>query len=227
MTKSSEFFTPYLVDYFSYSFGHDNSTGTYKVVAFSNDMQPGFQSMVKVHSIGDNSWRNIQCFYRKFASRHNNGVYLSGTITWLALRNYYNVNIEKYVIVSLDLSTETYTRLILPRGFKKVPCSLPKLVILTDCLCFCHDLEENHFVIWMMKDFGVQESWIQLFKISYRSFSSCYKFRGMSSIFPWLNLIPLGLSKNGNILILAKVEDLKAFIYNCRNNIVESMVLTH
>jgi len=221
MTKSSEFFTPYLVDHFLYSFGYDNSTGTYKVVAFSNNMQPGFQISM-VLSIGDNSWRNIQCFYHKFASRHNNGVYVSGTITWLALRNSNSVT-----IVSLDLSTETYTRLILPQGFNKVPCSLPKLVVLMDCLCFCHDLEQNHFVIWQMKDFGVQESWIQLFKISYRSFSSCYKYGGMWSMFPWLNLVPLGLSKNGNILILANCEDLKAFIYNCRYNIVESMVLTH
>ena len=49
----------------------------------------------------------------------NHGVYLSGTIKWLALRNYFysdyefdnvsKINVEQYVIVSLDLSTESYT----------------------------------------------------------------------------------------------------------------------
>jgi hypothetical protein len=137
---------------------------------------------VKVSSLGDTCWRYIQSFpvlplhshKYAFASR-NNGVHLSGTINWLALRdysgldyfylNYSSISIELYVILSLDLSTETYTQLLLPRGFDKVPHHLPAVVVLMDCLCFCHDFEETRFIIWKMKDFGVQESWIQLYSL--------------------------------------------------------------
>jgi len=62
-----------------------------------------------------------------FNEDKNHGIYLSGTIKWLALHNYFYYNYEfdnvskitilQYVIVSLDLSTESYTQLLLPRGF--------------------------------------------------------------------------------------------------------------
>jgi hypothetical protein len=92
-------------------------------------------------------------------------VHLNGTINWLAVLGYSCskfgfalieriFTVEVYVIVSLDLSTETYTEPLLPRGFAKKPRCPPKLVVLMDCLCFCHDFEKTHFVICQMKDFG-------------------------------------------------------------------------
>jgi hypothetical protein len=80
-----------------------------------------------------------------------------------------------------------------------------------DCLCFCHDFEETHFVIWQMKDFGVEDSWIQLFKISYEHF------------YTWMDPLPLYLSENGDTLVLANVKRKEAFIYNCRDNKVEKI----
>jgi hypothetical protein len=80
-----------------------------------------------------------------------------------------------------------------------------------NCLCFCHDFEKTHFVIWQMKDFGVQESWIQLFKISYEHF------------YIWMNLLPLYLSDNGDTLVLANVKHKKAFIYSRRDYKVEKI----
>jgi F-box interacting protein len=182
--------------------------------------------VIKVFTMGDSTWRDIQClpvvplyWFDRFI---NNGVHLNGTINWLALHGYSCSNdgfcsrersftVEHFVIVSLDLSTETYTELLLPRGFAKVPRDPPKIVVLMDCLCFCHDFEETHFVIWKMKDFGVQESWIQLFKISYENFDK------------WVNFLPLYLSENGDTLILTNYDDDEAFIYNCRDNRVKKI----
>ncbi|XP_045831661.1 uncharacterized protein LOC123923062 [Trifolium pratense] len=148
----------------------------------------------------------------------NDGVhYLNGTINWIAVRDDININgsvsltVDQFVILSLDLSTETYTELLLPQRFDKVPRYPPKLVVLMDCLCFCHDFQKIHFVIWQMKDFGVQESWIQLFKISHQDF------------YIWLDLLPLYLSENGDTLLLANVKHNEAFIYNCRDNKVEKI----
>ena len=138
--------------------------------------------------------------------------------------NYSTVTPKKYVILSLDLSTETYTQLLLPRGFNKVSRYQPKLVVLMDSLCFGHDFEETYFVIWQMKDFGVQASWIQLFKITYQNFFSCYCDFAMDI---WLDFLPLYLSGNGDTLILANNKENEAFIYNCRDGRVEKIVITN
>jgi F-box interacting protein len=158
-------------------------------------------------------------------------VYLNGTINWLALHDNFcasyhlyrdgnSISIEQYVIVSLDLSSETFTQLLLPRGFDKAPHYIPTLVVLRDSLCFCHDIEVAHFVIWQMKDYGVHESWIQLFKIGYNNLFSELEFE-------YSNLFPLYLSENGDTLVLANVEDNEVIIYNCRDNRVEKIGITN
>jgi len=162
----------------------------------------------------------------------NHGVYLSGTINWLALRNYFysdyefdnvsKITVEQYVIVSLDLSTESYTQLLLPRGFDEVPRVQPTIVVLTDSLCFGHDFKGSHFVIWKMKDFGVQGSWIQLLKISYQNFcSSQYLLK-----FETMEFLPLYLSENGDTLMLANDKNDTTFIYKCRINRGEPIQIT-
>jgi F-box interacting protein len=233
---------------FTFSFGYDNSTQTYKVVAFYMDLEVEPKSLLKVFTFRlgddiDNSssccWRDIQCcfhvlplYWRPLNWRsnynrklHNKGVHLNGTINWIVIRNY-NINssstlvttVDQYVILSLDLSTETCTQLLLPQRFDKVPSHPPKLAVLMGCLCFCHDFEETHFVIWQMKNFGVQDSWIQLFQISYQE-----------NFFRWMDLLPIYLSENHHTLILAKDqgpanEDAhEAFIYNHKYNRVEKI----
>ncbi|GAU37584.1 hypothetical protein TSUD_395560 [Trifolium subterraneum] len=206
------------------------------VVGFYYEKMPDCnpKCVIKVFTLGVNTWRDIQCLpvvpLYWFSRLRNNGVHLNGTINWFAVRDYFCLNygfclkesgvtVEQFVIVSLDFSTETYTQLLLPRGFAKVPDNLPKIVVLMDCLYFCHDFDKTHFVIWQMKDFGVQESWTQLLKISYENFVKT------------VNLLPLNLSENGDRLILANYDDGddedEAFIYNCKNNKVEKIRITN
>ncbi|CAJ2656409.1 unnamed protein product [Trifolium pratense] len=228
--KIAIFFNIYTNPNYNISFGYDNSTQTYKVVAFYLEMKPGCnpKSVVKVFSLGDNnSWRDIQCLpvlpliYLGTDSNKNDGVHFNGTINWFALQDGVDIKttilrFQQCLILSLDLSTETYTKLSLPQRFDKVSGYIPKLVVLMDCLCFCHDFEKTHFVIWQMKDFGVQDSWIQLFKISHDHF------------YTWINLLPLYLSENGDTLVLANVKGKEAFIYNRRDNKVEKIgIATH
>jgi len=206
-----DFFLSYSNCSFQYSFGYDTFTETYKVVALCIAKEHGnaARSMVKFFTLGDNSWRNIQYFpviplYWFGCVTNDGGVYLSGgTVNWLAVRYYFgsdclslkhtSITVEQYVILSVNMSIETYTQLLLPQGFDKVPCYRPKLVVLMDRLCLCHDFEKTHFIIWQMKDFGVQESWVQLYKISYKNLFSAMEYK-------CLNLLPLYLSENGDTI---------------------------
>jgi F-box interacting protein len=212
--------------HFNFSFGYDNSTNTYKVVGFyvERNLSSNPKSVVKVFSSKERFWRDIHCFpVHPLNCVHrykNNGVHLNGTINWIGLRDYKinsRTTIDQYVILSLDLSTETYTQLLPPPRFDKVPRHPPKLVVLMDCLCFCHNFENTHFIIWQMKDFGVQDSWIQLFTISYH----CQPF------FKLWDLLPLYLSENHCTMIFANEKDKEAVIYNRRHNSAARIVISN
>jgi len=161
-----------------FTFGYDNSTETYKVVYFTRKT-----TNVRVFSLGVNVWRNIQ----DSPMIHKHGpmkvVHVRGSVNWFAIHNYigyhYNckgITIDQFVIISLDLGTETHAKLLPPHGFSEVPFVIPNLSVLNDYLCFSHDFKQTHFVIWQMKEFGVQESWTPLFKISYHNIQRDYHF---------------------------------------------------
>ena len=70
-----------------------------------------------------------------------------------------------------------------------------------------------------MKEFGVQESWTQLFRIDYFKIYHNLNFYGLTECGP--PLLPLYLSTDGDTLILANSEDDRAIIYNRRDARVE------
>ncbi|GAU45641.1 hypothetical protein TSUD_175540 [Trifolium subterraneum] len=188
-----------------FAFGYDNSTDTYKIAAFHI-----WNNNVRVFNFGDNVWRNIQSFSIVPVDRcgfpsdypedgpHpgiNNRVYVSGT-----------------------LNCETYLQLLPPWDFDELPCLQPTLFVLMNCLClsFSHGSNGTDFIIWQMKDFGVQESWIQFLKISYKNIRSLMSYNRQSFLFP------VCLSENGDTLILAwGTSNKEAILYSLRDNSVK------
>jgi len=201
---------------FHFTFGYDNSTETYKVVYFTPNT-----TNVRVFSLGVNVWRNIQ----NSPMIHHHGrmkvVHVRGSVNWLAIHNYtgdYNckgITIEQFVIISLDLCTEAHTKLLPPNGFSEVPFVIPKLSVLNDYLCFFHDFKQTHFVIWQMKEFGVQESWTRLFKISYQNIQNDYHFDDLCR-----GLLPLCLLEKNDKLLMTINDFLhrRPILYNLRDN---------
>ncbi|XP_058741535.1 F-box/kelch-repeat protein At3g23880-like [Vicia villosa] len=220
-------------------FGYDNLTSTYKVVSLN--FQPRNRiTETKVFSLVDNVWRNIQNFpaaplqfvYRfhpVYRFHHDyDGVYLSGTANWLGVFEYKVKSLENYVIISLDLGTETYTQMHLPHGFVEMPRVDPTIGVLMNRLCFSYDFRLTHFVIWQMMDFGVQESWTQFLQINYLDLqissldSIGYNFRDKE-----LFMVPLYLSENDDRLILGSSLEEQAILYNMRDNSVERTRITN
>ncbi|CAJ2630184.1 F-box/kelch-repeat protein At3g23880-like [Trifolium pratense] len=217
---------------FHFTFGYDALTTTYKIVAFGTNEN----SEVKVFNLGDNNcWRNIQNFpvlpnnrldhYDMFPCL-NTGAHLYGTINWLALDKSITP-IDQFVIVSLDLSTETYKQFLLPAalGFDHGPISQPSLRVLMDCLCFFHGSNRTEFILWKMKEYGVQESWTRLFKISYLNLAMKLPIRlpvklRMHNIEYCLHYPLACLYVNGDIVIFACECCKKSFIYNLKDKTV-------
>ncbi|AES75965.1 F-box protein interaction domain protein [Medicago truncatula] len=207
----------------SFTFGYDNSTGTYKVVFIC-------YSKLKVFSLKDNIWRKISRFPPfdhaiPLTFSNNEGVYLSGTVNWFAIRNkaIYNsynkdITVEQFMIISLDLGTETYKQFQTPRGVDEVPDIEPTIAVLMDCLCFSHYIKRTHFVIWQMSEFGVEQSWTQFIKISFENVQVDDRFSDWNRYQSFM--FPLCLSENGDILILISQYH-KAILYHLKDNRVE------
>ncbi|KEH37622.1 F-box protein interaction domain protein [Medicago truncatula] len=226
-----------LTNYFRLTFGYDIINDIYKVVAFS-------ANTVKVFSLRDNVWRDIPSFpivpfdiHRIHCRRLvDNGVYVSGSINWLAIRDkteyeWNDITIKQFVIVSLDLDTETYRQLLPPSGFVEVPPVEPSVSVLMDCLCFSHRFRETHFVIWKMMEFGVQESWTQFLKISFQNLHIDYGIGDSLAYYAQLFLLPLCVSESSNTLVMASNQRglihgyhrRHAILYNWRDNKVEQI----
>ncbi|KAL5057278.1 hypothetical protein RYX36_028882 [Vicia faba] len=224
---SFSYFSYNLKKFFKFAFCYDDSKKTYKVVAYH--IQSCTKSEVKVFSLGGNVWRNIQSFpvvplnWTYYETCPYNGVHLSNTINWLAINEYsYSsyqyrdiTHVEQIVIISLDLSTETYKVLLMPQGLVEVPRIQPVVNVLMECLCFSHQVEDE-FVLWQMKEYGIQESWSQLFKISYQILPMDFKderFR-MACIY-----------KNGDMVIFVSDCHYDKVIYNLRDKKVETLIV--
>ncbi|KAI5428567.1 F-box/kelch-repeat protein At3g23880 [Lathyrus oleraceus] len=216
--------------YFKFNFGYDDSTGTYKAVA-SRYNKRELRSNVRILSLGDDVWRDIGSFpvdpmYLNSAYQTSDvGVYFKSTINWLAIQNHFwydsnnikDISVQQFVIVSLDLRTETYNQYLLPRDFDEVPPLAPIVSVLGDCLCFSYCYKETDFVIWKMKKFGVQDSWTQFLKISYYSLQIDYDYSDQNLQYHF-ELVPLFLSKDGDTLVLKSSQEHQEILYNWRNN---------
>ncbi|CAL5210722.1 unnamed protein product [Lathyrus oleraceus] len=207
---------------FVFNFGWDDSTGTFKVVA-SRFIRDGHTSEVRVFTVGDNVWRNIEKFPvvplglewhgRRIDKEYEYGcVFLNTTFNWLAIHKdigfnwtYYvtDMTFEDLVIVSLDLGTETYNSYRLPP--EELPLEEPTIGMLEECLCLCYSYPGTNIIIWQMKKFGVEESWIQFLKISSNNLQHC-------------SFLPLFLSKDGDTLVLCSCHDEEAILYNLRDD---------
>ncbi|XP_058756989.1 F-box/kelch-repeat protein At3g23880-like [Vicia villosa] len=101
--------------------------------------------------------------------------------------------------------------------FDEGPIINPNLRVLRDCLCFSHDFNQTHFVIWQMKEFGVEDSWTQLLKISYHSnLQIDYPFDEFHH-----SLVPLCLLEKNDTLLLTYTYQRHITLYNWRDNRVK------
>jgi F-box interacting protein len=207
-----------------FGFGYDTSTDTHKVVNLCETSRDA-----RIFSLGDNIWRSIPSFpdvrilyeYLGYAR-----VYLSGTLNWLVIRKDITYDLknstgENFVIISLDLGTETYTQLLPPQGCGEKLLVDPTICVFMDCLCTCFSHAEGNkgdqFVIWKMMKFGVEESWSQFLKISYQTLQrSCFNYP----------LLPLCLSESGDTLILGVRRTGQKILYNWRTNMVVKSAIT-
>ncbi|PIA29199.1 hypothetical protein AQUCO_06100005v1 [Aquilegia coerulea] len=140
---------------FSSGFGFDSISKEYKVVrvviAFS-------KSRVEVYTLGSGNWREITAdLLSCISSMEQSNVFLNGAIYWLAC-----INDSTSAIVSFNVATEEFDIIELHFELRKLKKDCWELAVLKDWLCL---IDGNPYsrvrILWVMKDHGVQGSWIQ------------------------------------------------------------------
>ncbi|KAG8386968.1 hypothetical protein BUALT_Bualt03G0203800 [Buddleja alternifolia] len=143
-----------------YGFGYDERNDDYKVFGLlSVFWHTGrYQSIGKIYSLKTNSWKNIDNFKDR-SPFEQAGIFASGKLHW---ERKFGLN-SRWDIVSFDLKNEVYEIVEQPNYVGM--CSSPKLEVLEGCLCVLYDYEKIGLEIWVMKNYGVKESWYKLMNV--------------------------------------------------------------
>uniref|UniRef100_M1D9B8 F-box family protein n=1 Tax=Solanum tuberosum TaxID=4113 RepID=M1D9B8_SOLTU len=148
--------------------GYDSISDDYKILRVEHmGNRPGLPS--KILALKSGSWRKIGNHPRGF---HNNTVssksslsFVRGAFHWLG-----KDNLPKYnIMISFNISNELYGEISLPEEICNISnVNYVSCAVLEGMLCaYCKGRETglDTFKLWVMKDYGVKESWTKLFTI--------------------------------------------------------------
>lgn len=194
--------TVHYPDVVAYGFGASSSTSQYKVVRINHKAVYGPVRVSNpecfVYTLGSGSWRSVAGSggFHEYI-HYSVGAFLNGYLHWLACDENGSQSISRF-----DLETEVFESMSppFPDGYNR------SLVILEGCLCYCDHGSDDEIFIWMMREYGSEESWTKQIVIDkYDTFA----FISYQAVFP------LKIFRNGDVLVL--VEHSGMYFYSTRN----------
>ncbi|GJR49527.1 F-box associated domain containing protein [Tanacetum coccineum] len=152
---------------------------------------------VNIYSLKTGKWKIIGDFSYEYPF-DGCGIFSNGALHWVA----YSDSPRTERIVSLDLAKETYGVVLQPEGGKNL-----SLGVLGECLCGLCYYYGSHADLWVMKVYGVKDSWTKLASFPYLTH-------------PWIDMypVPLFISNDGNVLIRCATD---LVIYNSKDSSFE------
>lgn len=145
-----------------YGFGFDEVNDDYKVVGVLSGFCSGgrYESVVKIYSLRHDSWKMIDVF-KDGLPFDDNGRFVNGKLHW---GRRFGMD-SKWEIVSFDLGSEVCGKVEQPsyldRGFS------PSLGVIEGCLCVMCDFPKTSVDVWILKKYGVRDSWMKLVVVPY------------------------------------------------------------
>ncbi|KAM3253264.1 F-box/kelch-repeat protein like [Capsicum annuum] len=196
----------------TYGLGYDSISDDYKVLRIDQEgMAPD-----EILALKSGSWRKID-----HPSIRSDGdgftmfgreclPCVHGAFHWLGFRSFMKESLD-----SFSISDETYGRIPLPKNVRIDPesselCFMPVEVgmsVLREMLCLFNN-NTIIFNLWIMKEYGVQESWTKLLTIS---------SNGASLILPKYRF------SNGKVLLWYEVDFIKHTIYRTSDGLTDQI----
>ncbi|WOH01060.1 hypothetical protein DCAR_0520439 [Daucus carota subsp. sativus] len=180
-----------------HGFGFVESSNQYKVVRFYKgrfSASEGSEELgCEVYTLGTRMWRNLG-HVPFFIDGYGNGICVGGNLHWLGCQQEdQKESSESERLCTFDLDRESFqisAGPVVPQvdGYT----TYRNLGVLGGCLCVCDNTPDLEFAIWVMKDYGVTESWSKEIIIR-----TDFLFEGMLDE----EVYPLKVLKDGTIIM--------------------------
>ncbi|KAF3958253.1 hypothetical protein CMV_016820 [Castanea mollissima] len=165
-------------------FAYHPENNDYKVVRISSypGMKPHLTDQVEVYTLSSDSWRKIGMSLRANVMVYVNNFpspmpVVSGALHWMA--RVVEDECKSDMIVSFDVNSEKFRLLGMPDGSKSIVRFQTCLASLKGKLAFLtfgQSERDYHYSMWVMREYGVLESWNQLFVVPLERISACIGF---------------------------------------------------
>ncbi|XP_055814316.1 F-box/kelch-repeat protein At3g23880-like [Solanum dulcamara] len=154
--------------FFSYGFGYDELHDDYKVVGITRSARhiDSPSDVSKIYSLNNNSWSCLDDFQTGIPFMKS-GMFVNGKLHWAIATNRFSSYYDNWGIIFVDLADGRWGEIEKPCCGERNSVFMPCLSVLgTDLSMFCSRLC-SHLDLWVMKEYGVKESWTKMFTIKY------------------------------------------------------------
>ncbi|GLT78066.1 hypothetical protein SLA2020_496130 [Shorea laevis] len=157
----------------SFGFGYDPMTDDYKLVrlVFPDTDYVGFESvpsLVEIYTLRTSIWRSITAPGPHYLIRYwSSPVFVSGALHWSA-NTPPRQGAFRNVIVSFNMKDEAFGEVGMPKSLQGLVGWKITVALLDGLLALVHrnvDGYEASHDVWVMKEYGVAESWTKLFDV--------------------------------------------------------------
>ncbi|KAL3721388.1 hypothetical protein ACJRO7_033819 [Eucalyptus globulus] len=154
-------------------FGFDARSNDHKIVRILQDVnRKGLETRVQIYTLSTDSWRSLECEVPALCNPIP-AVFLNGNLHWFVSKH-----TEGYGSVLLfDVASEVFDEMVPSEEFLHVlsVSSEAVLSVLNDLLAVCtirgeavgHPKPLSVCSIWVMREYGVPESWTELYSFEY------------------------------------------------------------
>ncbi|XP_062088509.1 F-box protein CPR1-like [Humulus lupulus] len=211
--------------YMIYGFGHDPINDDYKLIRliqFYGDDDDSFDSEVKVYSLKAKTWKRIKDFPYYLRYNRSYGVHVGNALHWVVSRK--PISDVSKLIGAFDIVSEEYHVVPQPDYVDDDFCMT--LNVLGGCLClicnytsnqsndFSRESKVDRVDIWVMKEYGVKESWTKLYSVVQSDVISSFNY-----------VFPVTYLKYPGNKILMDQDSKKFILYDLGRNKAESVMI--
>ncbi|KAK7262102.1 hypothetical protein RJT34_29662 [Clitoria ternatea] len=148
-----------------FGFGFDSSSNDYKLlnISYFVDLHNRtFDSRLQLYTMRSDTWTPLPSMPYALCCARTMGVFVSGALHWVVTRKLEPDQPD--LVVAFDLRAEKFREVPLPVSVKgSLEMDVAKL---GECLCVVENNGNSRFDVWVMKEYGLQESWCKVFTVT-------------------------------------------------------------
>ncbi|OIT31749.1 f-boxkelch-repeat protein, partial [Nicotiana attenuata] len=161
------------VNRFIYDFGYDEFRDDYKVVGcFYYDCSNSSNVEVEIYSLKSDSWKSIRSLPDEMRFLTELGKFVNGKLYWANNNCNHYFSYKGCNIISIDLVDEKWEKVEQP-SYEEGDIDLQLGLFGSDLSVYINNAGK-HVSVWVMKEYGVRQSWTKMFTIKYADYSYLY-----------------------------------------------------